>query len=234
MAIQRILRLRRPGVFHDFSWPSNLLNFGRYNLIYGWNGSGKTTISKVFRDLELRKAPESGGVTLSINGSNIKETDFPDTTQPIRVFNRDFVAENVFPFHGVDVPPILVVGKESIGKQKEVERLKTKLSEIDEALDKTRKEKYNRENQLDKHCIDTAKLIKETLRSSGNNPYNNYDKSNYRQAIRDAEELVLHPLNSDEYDRELAQHRAVQEAKLTQFRTSLPISLPKQRKLHSC
>ena len=47
--ISRIARLRHPGVLRDFTWAAELPTFGRYNLIYGWNGSGKTTISKLLR-----------------------------------------------------------------------------------------------------------------------------------------------------------------------------------------
>lgn len=56
-----IKRIRHPGVIRDFSWTTDLFEFGRYNLIYGWNGSGKTTISRLFRALERRTAPANGG-----------------------------------------------------------------------------------------------------------------------------------------------------------------------------
>ena len=35
MPIDRLARLRHPGVFSDFSWPADLPTFGRYNLLYG-------------------------------------------------------------------------------------------------------------------------------------------------------------------------------------------------------
>lgn len=54
MSIDRIARLRHPGVLRDFNWPAELPVFGHYNLIYGWNGSGQTTVSRVFRGLEMR------------------------------------------------------------------------------------------------------------------------------------------------------------------------------------
>ena len=76
MAITRISRLHDCGVFRDFTWPADLPTFGRYNLIYGWNGSGKTTISKPLRALETRTPPVNGEVTLSINGADVP--DKPD------------------------------------------------------------------------------------------------------------------------------------------------------------
>ena len=41
MSINRIGRLRNCRVFRDFTWPADLHAFARFNLIYGWNGSGE-------------------------------------------------------------------------------------------------------------------------------------------------------------------------------------------------
>lgn len=40
------------GIFSDYNWNKDLDSFKRYNLIYGWNGCGKTTLSKLFLALE--------------------------------------------------------------------------------------------------------------------------------------------------------------------------------------
>ena len=128
-AITLISRLRDCGVFRDFKWPTDLPGFGRYNLLYGWNWSGKTTLSRLFRALETRTAPTNGQVTLSVNGCDVTGNDFAQATISVRVFNRDFMTESVFPVGEGDVPLIFVVGKESVEKQKEVERLKTDLAQ---------------------------------------------------------------------------------------------------------
>lgn len=114
MGITRISRLRDCGVFRDFKWPTDLATFGRYNLIYGWNGSGKTTLSRLIRALEAKTPPASGQVTLSIEGRDVAGEHFGQATLSVRVFNRDFMSDSVFPVEGRDVPPIFVVGKESI------------------------------------------------------------------------------------------------------------------------
>ena len=211
MAISRIARLRHPGVLRDFTWPAELSTFGRYNLIYGWNGSGKTTISKQFRALETRTAPVSGEVTLTINGANISGRDFGEAVLPVRVFNRDFVTESVFPIGGGEVPRILVVGKESVEKQKEVEQLRKSLADAQTVLDSGRSEKQNAEKALDKHGIDRAAVIRDTLRSSGPNSYNNYDKSTFRaraQKMAEAGDKQTHRLSDSDRDKLVAQHRA--------------------------
>jgi wobble nucleotide-excising tRNase len=52
--IRRIEHIKNFGVYRDFYWPRNLTDFKQFNLIYGWNYSGKTTLSKVFRCFERK------------------------------------------------------------------------------------------------------------------------------------------------------------------------------------
>jgi len=224
-AISRIARLRHPGVLRDFTWAPSLPTFGRYNLIYGWNGSGKTTISKMFRALETRTPPASGDVTFIINGADVSSGNFGGATLPVRVFNRDFVSESIFPVRGGEVPPILIVGKESVEKQKEVEQLRKRLGDAQTASDSERSKKQNADRTLDRFCIDRAAAIKDTLRSSGSNAYNNYDKSTFRaraQSMRTAGDKETHRLTESDRDKLLAQHRASPKPKLQLLAYQMP------------
>ena len=179
MTIQRIDRLRNHGVFRDFAWPTDLLDFGKFNLVYGWNGSGKTTISRILRDLELRCEPEQGEVLLTVYGRDMRASDFVNASVPVRVFNRDFVAENVFPVTGGDVPPILILGEENIEKQKQLDDLREDLSQVRTSLQIARNDQKKSERALDSHCVTSGGLIRDLLRGPVGNPYNNYDKRNY-------------------------------------------------------
>jgi wobble nucleotide-excising tRNase len=229
MAIDRIARLRHPGVLRDFTWSGELPNFGRYNLIYGWNGTGKTTISRLFRALELKTAPLSGEGTLTINGADVKSSVFTNATLPVRVFNRDFITESVFPVGGREVAPILVIGKESVEKQREIEQLRKSLEVKQQALESGRARQQEAEKALDKYCIDRAAVIKDTLRSSGSNPYNNYDKSRFRHR---AIELLTtgagksHCLTDSERATLLTQHHASPKPALHPLTHQLPELAP--------
>lgn len=223
--IEKIMRLRHPGVLRDFTWPADLPAFGRFNLIYGWNGSGKTTLSRLFRCLEQRSVPPAGEATLRINGSQVNGVDFPHITVPVRVFNRDFVNESVFPIEGGDVPPIFVVGKENVEKQKEVERLKIEKSTKEADLTRARTAKQQKERDLDKHCTDQAKVIKDTLRVPGVGAYNEYDKRAYRER---AEQMATmcdassYLLDDGTRDQLLIQHRSTIKPKVPELTYRLP------------
>ena len=59
--IKKINTIQKLGIFEDYSVDGNLENFAKFNLIYGWNGSGKTTFSelfKAFKSGELEEFPD--------------------------------------------------------------------------------------------------------------------------------------------------------------------------------
>ena len=223
--ITRISRLRECGIFRDFSWPNDLAELGRFNLIYGWNWTGKTTLSRIFRSLELRQQPSIGQVVLCIDDRDICNEEFPKSTMHIRVFNRDFIEESVFRKDGGDLPRIFVFGKESVEIQKEVERLRQEQAFTQSNLEEFRSNKDRAEKEFERFCIEQARVIKDTLRSPGTNKYNNYDKADFR---RDAEKMArdgngtTHRLSDEERETLLAQHRSTPKSKLKEVTYRLP------------
>lgn len=212
--IRKIVKVRHPGTLRRFDWPTDLPDFGRYNLIYGWNGSGKTTISKLFRALGMGRKPENcDDVVFSVNGRDIRGVDFEQEKFPVRVFNRDFVSDNVFLFGGKDVRPIFVLGKDSIQKQKEIESFKEKLRDAESTFGIARGKNQQAERSLDNHCIDRASIIKNILRSSGKNPYNNYNKSDYRTRAEGMIDTGADNCQPSDNERDALRHQSIQMPK---------------------
>ena len=225
MPLDRITRLRDYGVFRDFAWPTDLAEFGKYNLIYGWNGCGKTTLSRVFRALERRVPLTTGQATVRIDGNDVNSDAFPQVTTPIRVFDRDFVQENVFPIGGGDVPPIFVIGEDSVEKQKKADRLKGERTTGESSLSTARSKKQDTERAFDKFCIDRAKVIKDTLRSPGSNPYNNYDKAAFQgdaQKMAAENNAASHLLDDSARETLLSQHSSTPKPKVQEVVFGVP------------
>ena len=162
---------------------------------------------------------------LSIDGTDVRGENFPESSYQVRVFNRDFVEENVFPLGRGEMPPILVLGAENVEKQKQVERLGRRRAVARADLDTALVKKNAADKDLDRFCIDRAGVIKETLRSSGQNPYNNYNKSNFR---RDAKNMVqagdhaVHRLSDVERERLLTQRQEMQRENIEEVVVALP------------
>lgn len=86
---------------HSPSGIGNDFNEGRVNILYGRNYSGKSTYSKIFQSIELRRLPEKyGDIDFEIKLENkniIKSRDVGNQDLPIdcRVFNQQFIDDNI-------------------------------------------------------------------------------------------------------------------------------------------
>ena len=184
--IRKISELQHPGAFHDFTWPKDLPVFAHYNLIFGPNASGKTIVSRVFRYLEKRDPPPTQvSVKLCIEGRTLDGHDFREVPVSVRVFNRDFVDENVFPVGGGDVPFILVLGKESVSKKQQVQELNEERSAKAAELYRAIEAKEQAAKDLDRYCIDQARNIKREMRGASSGLYDYYHKGHYQEAAED-------------------------------------------------
>lgn len=98
--ITKIERLKDFGVFQNFSW-DDLGAFGKKNLIYGWNYSGKTTLSKLFQILKERErtkyfpAAEYKIEYQARDGSIrcVSQDNLADFPFKVRIFNSEYIKE---------------------------------------------------------------------------------------------------------------------------------------------
>lgn len=100
--IKRINKIKNFCVFQDYKRDGNLQDFREKNIIYGWNYSGKTTLSRLmsyldkntiidtdYQDVEFEVELDDAGHT------KINETNRNTSPILIKVFNSDFVKENL-------------------------------------------------------------------------------------------------------------------------------------------
>ncbi|MXY86126.1 MAG: AAA family ATPase, partial [Chloroflexi bacterium] len=152
----------------------------RYNLIYGWNGTGKSTISGLFQHLRSGTVP-SYESTLSIDGQSLRSQDLGLAKREVRVFNRDFIDRNVFHAGGTDLPLILTLGERSVQSQQELDGLRSAKESLNTAARDAKGSVRRAEKALDEHCVNRARDIKDLLTSEGSNPYRQYDKRDYKK-----------------------------------------------------
>ena len=226
MAINRIEKLHHPGVLRDFAWPDGLVDFGRYNLIYGWNGTGKTTISRVFRDLELGRTPGAGDVLLNVDGRNINGEEFRSETQEVRVFNRDFIDDSVFQVTGGSIPLILVLGQQSVANQQRIDVLRESLAQADARVVEVTGKLNGAKHALDQYKTDQAKRIKELLRSTEGSSYDNYHRGTYElsaQKVTEQGGAAAHLLAEASLAKARALHTTSPKQPLQEISFHLPV-----------
>lgn len=183
MKFDRLQRMKGYRIFRDFSWPTELPNFDRYNLIYGWNGAGKTTLSNLFRCAQLRTSPDGDDIQVIVGGRTINGSDFKTATlPPLRVFNRDFVDRNIFEKPGEEFPPVFFLGEDSAEKQKEIVVLKMEETKVREKIANLEKAKKKAKIELDEYCTTQARAIRNLL--LGDPRYNNYEAPKYREQLK--------------------------------------------------
>lgn len=104
--IKKIDSIKNMAVFQDFRWASsvrdggkNVAEFKKINILYGRNYSGKTTLSRIFRALETGSISDkysSPEFQLSFDGgSTATQNSLTSHGQVVRVFNEDFVRDNL-------------------------------------------------------------------------------------------------------------------------------------------
>lgn len=104
--IKKVQFIKRMAVFQDFNWDpvirdsgNNIAEFKEINIFFGRNYSGKTTLSRIVRALEtgvISEKYENPEFNLALNDNRIiSQHSLLNHGQTVRVFNEDFVKENL-------------------------------------------------------------------------------------------------------------------------------------------
>ena len=141
--LRKIVTIRNVGRFSNFSAAGNV-TLSRYNLLFGENGRGKTTLCAIFRSLR------SGDTTLILGRATLGNADPPEirvlldggttaicaggtwgaTFPHLVVFDATFISENVHSGDAVGVPHRrnlykVIIGKAGVDLARQIEDLDT-------------------------------------------------------------------------------------------------------------
>lgn len=187
-AIKSIVKIKNFPSFIDFKPTSDLQEFSKYNLLYGWNGSGKTTFSRILRTFEMGEnshdkttTPAEYEFKLS-DGSSISKND-PFGFKEIRVFNKDFTEESIF----CDGGPrsIFFLGKENKEDQEKIKKSEEELGPIAKELAAKQTLLAKVKDSNEKALSARAREIKNALTTALVDKYRNYEKDALIKAIKD-------------------------------------------------
>lgn len=135
--ITKIAKLNKFGIFQSFQWKNEIPAFKKFNLIYGWNRSGKTTVSRCFSACEKKTTayeqyPQEGEFEISLaDNSTVKSNNLENCNLPMKVFNRDFIDDNIGFDPSNACNAIVYVGEENIESKNKLAALKDELTKLD-------------------------------------------------------------------------------------------------------
>lgn len=138
--IRKFKSIKNLAVFQNFDWDNNvkekdgsIKEFKDINILYGRNYSGKTTLSRILRALELNKISDkyiNPEFTVSIKGeSDATNGNLNGHSKKIRVFNEDFVRENLkfIVDPDADIEPFAILGDDNNKIEEEIKALESEL-----------------------------------------------------------------------------------------------------------
>lgn len=163
--ITGIAKIKGLGVYENYSKPAGTQEFRVKNLIYGWNYSGKTTLSRLFAQLKSKTPnPDLSGCSFTIetDGEPITEANFTQSNLTVRVFNSDFVRDNLN-FTGQSFKPILLLGEESEDAQNKLDHCEDLSKRTQEKVKGFEKELRDLESTFSVAKTAAASTIKKTL-----------------------------------------------------------------------
>ena len=163
----RINKLKNFGIYRDFSWQPAIPDFSHFNLIYGWNYSGKTTLSRAFRCLELGRIHniepiDEAEFEFLGTGDSIYKNDFAAKVS-VRVFNQDFIKENLKWDTDNNIQPIVLLGEENIELQAVLVIEKTNLDSMEQTLPTAIKLRATEQERINLALTNKAREIANSL-----------------------------------------------------------------------
>lgn len=172
------------GLFENYNWDGAIGRaevFRRVNIIYGRNYSGKTTLSRILKCAENKVVhPNYEGGKFSIgfsNSTSVSETNLDANVSgfDIRVYNSDFVKENLSWLHNEDgsIKPFTILGAKNVEIDNKIKEIDVKLGSVDGATgllsnhqvllsvwNGKRSSHVSMQEELDKKLRDKAQQIK--------------------------------------------------------------------------
>jgi wobble nucleotide-excising tRNase len=183
------------GILDGFTWPTSVPHFARLNVVYGWNYSGKTTLSRAFAALQNGAFPSSfPGASLKIRSAAGESFEVPGPPHglQIRVFNSDFVRDNLL-FDQSQAAPVVIIGKETIEHHKDLRAAQQEQQGVLTELNTLTHDRASLQDVLERQLTLVARdEIKIPLSVPG------YDRIKFERVVRDlGEGTAVHLLGPE-------------------------------------
>ncbi|WKZ26080.1 MAG: AAA family ATPase [bacterium] len=178
--IKKIKKIKNLGIFSDYVWDSSLPDFKRYNIIYGWNGCGKTTLSSLFDTLESGQSTKFPELEYEIDSESGVTKQGTTYSRKVRVFNQDYVANNVQVL-SCTAKPIYILGEENKKIADQIEKDEKEVISLNSQIKKHKLDLENQEKDKNKKFTDIARTISSNTSGEATR---RYDKRDAEEAFK--------------------------------------------------
>lgn len=175
------------GPFKNFQWnPALKLFHHKVNVLLGWNGSGKTIISRVFRSYEkgeVTKEDKIFGASFSTTFDTglKKHTELAGFSDKIRVFNEDYIKGILDQTH---LQYVVAIGSAEVDfskKQKEIDTANDEYSKLPNCKNDFDEMAQNTSGKI--RIIKGIGDVKKDPVVESNGVYNSYYKSSFEKRV---------------------------------------------------
>lgn len=182
--IKKLHSIKNFGVYNNFIW-RDLVEFKPQNIIYGWNYSGKTTLSRIFSSLRDRKIHtdyiDSEFKFILDDNSEITQNNINSSEILLAIFNSEYIKENLKWESNDKIDGITFDVGESVGIREQIEKNQQLIDKVKGTEDlKSRLEPYE-EIVNEFNSFDNSKFTSEA-RNIKNNIFNSlidFDKRHF-------------------------------------------------------
>jgi wobble nucleotide-excising tRNase len=213
--LRRFESIKDCGIFEDYRWNSTVPDFERINLIYGTNGSGKTSLSRALDDLTV-DGVGVGRVSIRMSDAD-KTNDRVSSSAHDAEFDRIFVFSDGYvrrshDFAGdTEVEAVLTLGERTVEDEKRVVELNGLIQTAEQDLaDATKADRAATKALEDEYTAIARGVVNALSRAGGSYASNsNYSKAQAKSKFAGShsdwallseadKEAALSTVNSDE------------------------------------
>jgi wobble nucleotide-excising tRNase len=222
--IKKIDSIKGVAVYDDFQWSSsvrdtgnNIAEFKSLNILYGRNYSGKTTLSRIIRALEtgcISEKYSSPEFRVSFDGgSTATQNSLSNHGQVVRVFNEDFVRDNLrfIVDDEQTINSFAILGEDNTKLEEEIEKHETELGNeekksgllgellgAEEIFKKSRKDHDDKSSELEGKLRDKANKSGTGIKHNKTFGDANYNVSKIKKDISAVTKDTYSPLTDEQ------------------------------------
>ncbi len=227
--INRIKRVKNLGLFRNYAPVAKLKDFNQFNLIYGWNGCGKTTFSRLFDSLESGSHIDYPTLEYEIETTNRFVQGIP-FDRKVRIFNQDYIDANLQIRQGKTKSITLVLGSASKELLEAIDGDERELIQKNSELKIEKEEQAKKVKLKDKGFTDIARSIYAAITGGATRTYRKDNaETDFRnlteKAILSEEELNKSLITVKQSEKPLIDPPSLPELDLGDERISLDVAI---------